>query len=163
MAEKKSPLERRIPPVALCLLAAGVMWLLARGTAAHRVAFPGGTALALVLAVAAILVGISGVRAFARARTTVNPLRPEEATSLVTRGIYARTRNPMYLALALALVAWGCWLASPLALLVVPAFVAYLTRYQILPEERALETAFGAAFREYSARVGRWWSFRLEP
>jgi protein-S-isoprenylcysteine O-methyltransferase Ste14 len=163
MAEKQSLLERRIPPVALCLLAAGAMWLLARSTAAYRVAIPGRVALALVIAGVAVLVGISGVRAFARARTTVNPLRPDEATSLVTRGIYARTRNPMYLALALALVGWACWLASPPALLVVPVFVAYLTRYQIQPEERALEAAFGEAFREYCARVGRWWSFRLEP
>jgi protein-S-isoprenylcysteine O-methyltransferase Ste14 len=157
MANKRSLLERRIPPVALSLLAAGSMWLLARSTAAYSVARPARAALALGLVVAAMLVGISGVRAFNRARTTVNPLGPAETTSLVTDGIYSRTRNPMYLALALALVAWGCWLASPPALLVVPAFVAYLTRYQILPEERALEAAFGQAFHEYRARVGRWW------
>ncbi|HSQ69701.1 MAG TPA: isoprenylcysteine carboxylmethyltransferase family protein [Steroidobacteraceae bacterium] len=157
MAERQSPIERRIPPVALCLLAAGAMWLLARITPAYRVAVPGRVALALVLAALAVLVGISGVRAFARARTTVNPLQPGEATSLVTQGIYSRTRNPMYLALALVLVGWACWLASPLALLVVAAFVAYLTRYQIRPEERALEATFGEAFREYCARVGRWW------
>ena len=163
MVEKHSLLERRIPPVALCLLAAGAMWLLARITPAYRVAVPGRVALALGLAVIAMLVGVSGVRAFARARTTVNPLQPGEATSLVTGGIYSRTRNPMYLALALALVGWACWLASPPALLVVPVFVAYLTRYQIQPEERALQAVFGEAFREYCARVGRWWSFRLEP
>ena len=157
MAEKKSPLERRIPPVALGLLAAGSMWLLARSTSAYSVAWPARAALALGLVVAAMLVGVSGVRAFNRARTTVNPLGPAEATCLVTDGIYSRTRNPMYLALALALVAWGCWLASLPALLVVPAFVAYLTRYQILPEERALEAAFGEAFHAYRARVGRWW------
>lgn len=157
MAEKRSPLERRIPPVALSLIAAGSMWLLSRITTACSVALPGRAALTLALAFAAILVGVSGVSAFRRARTTVNPLAPAEATSLVTEGIYSRTRNPMYLALALALAAWACWLASPVALLVLPAFVAYLTRYQIVPEERALEAAFGEPFRAYCRRVGRWW------
>jgi protein-S-isoprenylcysteine O-methyltransferase Ste14 len=111
---------------------------------------------AILLLLAAGAIGIAGVRAFGRARTTVDPLRPEKASSLVTAGIYRRTRNPMYVALAIALLAWAVWLAHPLTLLGVAAFVAWISRFQIAPEERALHALFGAEFDRYCSEVRRW-------
>jgi len=101
-------------------------------------------------------IGIAGVRAFQRARTTVDPLRPEKASALVTSGIYRRTRNPMYVALAIALLGWAIWLGHPLALLGVAAFVAWINRFQIAPEERALRALFGPEFERYCSEVRRW-------
>lgn len=121
-----------------------------------RFAFQGHVVLALVIGAAALAVDISGVVAFLRARTTVNPLRPDKASTLVTGGIFRRTRNPMYLGMAMLLVGWAVYLANPLTLLGIPAFVAYLNRFQIAPEERALEQRFGADYRGYRARVRRW-------
>lgn len=112
----------------------------------------------LVAATAAlgIAIDVAGLVAFRRARTTINPLSPHKASALVTGGIYRWTRNPMYLGMAALLLAWGLWLANAGALAVISAFVAYLNRFQIAPEERALEARFGADFAAYRARVRRW-------
>ncbi|HZM35695.1 MAG TPA: isoprenylcysteine carboxylmethyltransferase family protein [Burkholderiales bacterium] len=149
-------LEHRIPPPLVGLIVAAAMYGIHEVAAPMRFAFQGHVVLALVIGAAALAVDISGVVAFLRARTTVNPLRPDKASTLVTGGIFRRTRNPMYLGMAMLLVGWAVYLANPLTLLGIPAFVAYLNRFQIAPEERALEQRFGADYRGYRARVRRW-------
>lgn len=146
----------RVPPVALFLIAVLLMWAVAASLPSWRIALPGRTVVAVALLLAAGAIGIAGVRAFGRARTTVDPLRPERASALVTSGIYRRTRNPMYVALAVALLAWAAWLAHPLALLGVAGFVAWINRFQITPEERALHALFGTEFERYCSEVRRW-------
>ena len=89
-------------------------------------------------------------------RTTVNPLRPEKASSLVTSGIFRLTRNPMYLGLALIVAAAAAWYGNLLGGFVVPMFVLYINRFQIVPEERALAAKFGTAFDAYRSRTRRW-------
>jgi protein-S-isoprenylcysteine O-methyltransferase Ste14 len=98
----------------------------------------------------------SGLLAFRRAATTVDPLKPHRASSLVATGIYRFTRNPMYVGLALVLTSWDVYLGSPLASLGVMGFVAYINWLQIIPEEQALLELFGDEYREYQARVRRW-------
>lgn len=148
--------ELKIPPVAQFLVAAGIMWVLAWLLPGASFAFPGQLLAASVVLLVAGLVGMAGVRAFARAETTVNPLRPHSASRLVAHGIYRRSRNPMYLALLLALAAWGILLGNAVALLVLPVFVVAINRLQILPEERALAMVFGEEFRAYTRHVRRW-------
>ena len=149
-------LEHRIPPPVVGVLLAVGMWWLAR-------MFPGPSlplglriALATVLALGGLAFLIPATRAFLGARTTVNPLKPEAATTLVVAGAYRFTRNPMYVGFALLLLAWAAWLAAAIAVLGPVLFVAYLTRFQILPEERALRARFGDAFDAYCRRVRRW-------
>jgi protein-S-isoprenylcysteine O-methyltransferase Ste14 len=103
-----------------------------------------------------LVVRLAGMVAFRRAKTTVNPIKASAASSLVTRGVYEFTRNPMYLGLFLTLVAWAVFLASPLAVLWVAVYVAYINRFQITPEERVLSALFGGAYEAYKARVRRW-------
>lgn len=109
---------------------------------------------------AVVLIGIAldflGVLAFYRARTTVNPLKPSATSSIVQSGVYRYTRNPMYLGMLLVLTGYGLYLSHPLAFLLLPVFVAYLTRFQIIPEERILQEKFGQAFTAYASRVRRW-------
>ncbi len=62
----------------------------------------------------------------------------------------------MYVGFALSLLAWACYLVSPLALLGVLGFVLYMNRFQIGPEERALTILFGSEFQVYQAQVRRW-------
>jgi len=149
-------LELKIPPVAQFIVAAVLMLLIAVSAPSGAFSFPAQLFAASVLLLAAGLVGLAGVRAFLRAGTTVNPLRPEAASRLVAHGIYRRTRNPMYLALLLALVAWGVWLGNAAALVVIPAFVLIMNRFQIRAEERALEQLFGEDFIAYKRAVRRW-------
>jgi len=132
------------------------MWLLAALFPAAAFRFPAQRLTAAILLLLAGMVGIAGVRAFARARTTVNPLQPQAASRLVTSGIYRYSRNPMYLALLLALLGWSAWLGNAAALLLIPLFVLAMNRLQIRPEERALESLFGDAFRSYARKVRRW-------
>ena len=146
----------RVPPVVLFVIVALLMGAVAAWLPSWRIAFAGRTAVAVLLLLAAGAIGIAGVRAFGRARTTVDPLRPERASALVTSGIYRRTRNPMYVALAVALLAWAVWLAHPLVLLGVAAFVGWMNRFQIAPEERALSALFGTEFERYCSEVRRW-------
>ena len=75
---------------------------------------------------------------------------------MVRHGIYRFTRNPMYLGQLLQLVAWAFWLENLLAFAVLPAYIAYLTRFQIIPEERILSARFGASYAAYQQRVRRW-------
>ena len=113
-------------------------------------------AVALAFAVLGVAFSISGAVAFRRARTTKNPMKPQAASSLVVTGIYKLTRNPMYLGLALVLLGWAVFLWSPWALLGPVVFVAYISRFQISPEERVLGTLFGGEYSAYKARVRRW-------
>lgn len=109
----------------------------------------------MALAAVGAAFDVAGLVAFRRASTTINPLHPERASALVTGGVYRITRNPMYVGLAFALLAWAAYLGSPWALLGPVAFVGYITHFQIVPEERILRARF-AQFDAYAARVRRW-------
>ena len=109
-----------------------------------------------ILAVAGIAISALGIASFKRAGTTVNPMKPELASLLVSSGVYRLTRNPMYVGLLLVLLAWAMFLAAPLALSGPLAFVLYIGRFQIAPEEVALSKLFGAEYVEYKAKVRRW-------
>jgi protein-S-isoprenylcysteine O-methyltransferase Ste14 len=149
-------LELKIPPPAVGLLVAVAMWGIS--LAAPPVAMPAliRVVAAITIALAGVGTAISGVVALRQARTTVNPVKPETASSLVTSGAYRFTRNPMYVGLALVLLAWAVFVASALALLGPIVFVLYITRFQIAPEERVLSAMFGAAYSAYQAKVRRW-------
>ena len=107
----------------------------------------------LVLSLAMLL---PAVIQFYQHKTTVNPLRPEKANKLVVSGLYRYSRNPMYLGMALILLAWSLYLANPLNLLFFVGFIGYMNHFQIIPEERALETLFKEDFIAYKQRVRRW-------
>ena len=99
---------------------------------------------------------VAGLLAFKKAQTTVNPLAPNRSTAVVSTGVYRITRNPMYLGMALILLGLALYLASPWALLGPLVFAAFITRFQIQPEERALTARFGAAYTAYCTQVRRW-------
>jgi protein-S-isoprenylcysteine O-methyltransferase Ste14 len=149
-------LEHRIPPPIVGLVAAGAMWAVARVAPGLQFAFEWNLALAVVIAAIGLAIDVAGLLEFRRARTTINPLRPEAASALVRSGIFRWTRNPMYLGMAIALLGWAIYLAHPLSLLGIACFIAYLNRFQIAPEERVLERRFGAEFLAFRESVRRW-------
>jgi protein-S-isoprenylcysteine O-methyltransferase Ste14 len=149
-------LEGRIPPPVVGALVAASMW----GVSALGPQFGRGAAIqyaAVALLVAAGLTfDLLGILAFRGARTTINPLKPERASALVTHGVYRVTRNPMYVGMGLLLLAWAVYLGALLPMTGPIVFVAYITRFQIRPEERVLLGLFGETYRAYAARVRRW-------
>ncbi|MEO7401164.1 MAG: isoprenylcysteine carboxylmethyltransferase family protein [Polaromonas sp.] len=149
-------LELKIPPPLMAAVTAGAMY----GVAALLpvLALPPSLRMgaALVLAVAGASFDVTGLIAFRRAKTTVNPMAPQKSSAVVSTGVYRLTRNPMYLGLVFLLLAWAVYLSSAWALLGVPAFMACITRFQIKPEERVLAARFDLRYADYCARVRRW-------
>ena len=109
---------------------------------------------------AAIALGASGAQIgtayLLTSETTISPLQPDSATSLVHKGVFGRTRNPMYVGLFLVLLAWAVWLQAISNTIVLLAFVLWLTEMQIKPEEAALRKVFGQGYVDYCKRVRRW-------
>ena len=149
-------LELKIPPLVVVLVTAALMWLVAREVPELGFLVPARDFVAVSVAVAGFVTSALGVVSFRRAGTTTNPMKPESSSSLVTSGIYKLTRNPMYLGFLLVLLGWAIFLSNVLAFLFLPAFVLYMNRFQINPEERMLATLFGQEFAAYKASVRRW-------
>lgn len=149
-------LELKIPPPVVALLVAAATWCIAMVTWRLQMSVTFRDITALAIAIAGAGISVSGVLAFRNAHTTINPLKPEGATYLVTSGVYRLTRNPMYLGLNLVLFAWALFLAAPWAFVGPLVFVLYMTRFQIVPEEKVLADLFGPAFTDYQTKVRRW-------
>lgn len=149
-------LELKIPPPLVALIVALLMWLTASVTAPMEVQFVYRLCAALALALAGSAVRLAAQIAFWRASTTVNPIKPDHTSGIVSSGVYRFTRNPMYLGRALQLFGWASFLASPIAFLLVPLYLVYVNRFQVVPEERALLAQFGPAYEVYQGEVPRW-------
>ena len=149
-------LELKIPPLLVWFVMAGAM--LGVAYCAPRLSFTlaGSSVIALALVALGGALAFAGVVAFRSKRTTVNPLTPSASSSLVSGGVYRVSRNPMYLGFLLALAGWAVYLSNAGAVLLLPAFVVYMTQYQIRPEERILLAKFGSEFAQYMSRVRRW-------
>ena len=116
-------LELKIPPVLLVMLFALAMWLLAQWFPPLALPELWRLILAIGFAGAGVVVALSGVLAFRRANTTVDPRVPQQSSSLVIRGIYRYSRNPMYLGFLLLLTALACYLMNGVAFILLPLFV----------------------------------------
>jgi protein-S-isoprenylcysteine O-methyltransferase Ste14 len=148
-------LELKVPPLALVAVFGAVMWL-ASASSAFTLSLPWRSGFALILCTVGFAIVLAGVVAFRRVKTTVNPLTPEATTAMVTEGVYRFTRNPMYLGFLLVLAGWAMYLSNVLAFALLPLFVLYMNRFQIVPEERALSAKFPDAFTAYKCSVRRW-------
>ncbi len=149
-------LENLIPPPVLLLLVGLAMWAVGK-LPGHWNSAPlihyGTTAL---LAIVGFAFNAAGFRTIRKAGSTIDPTRPSAASTLVTHGPFQVTRNPMYVGFVVMLLAWAAYLQSMWALPGPLLLVMYLTRFQIIPEERALSAKFGADFDGYATRVRRW-------
>jgi protein-S-isoprenylcysteine O-methyltransferase Ste14 len=149
-------LELKVPPVPLTAIFAAAMFGLSRLTSSANFVVPRSNIASLGLALLGAGIALAGVVAFRASQTTVNPLTPGASSTIVSTGVYRFSRNPMYLGFLLALAAWAVYLSNALAVLLLPAFVAYMNQFQIKPEERALLAKFGPRFSQYLAGVRRW-------
>lgn len=149
-------MQSLIPPPVIAALVAALMWLTDAALPRARFELPLREWVVGALAVLGLALMLLAVWTFLRARTTVNPMHPERASSLVTTGVFAYSRNPIYLGDLLWLVAWGLWLGNAAALPLAVLFFVWITLVQIRAEEAALRARFGVAFEEYCRRVRRW-------
>jgi protein-S-isoprenylcysteine O-methyltransferase Ste14 len=149
-------LEHKIPPPIVVLIVAAGMWPLAGVAPTIRLDSLWRWIVAGGLAVGGLLIARSGVRDFARAKTTINPVNIDNASTLVTTGIFATTRNPMYLGMTMLLLGWAVFLSGVWTIFGPILFVLFITRFQIIPEEAVLAQKFGRGYQDYMQRVRRW-------
>ena len=145
-----------MPPPIAAVLVGLAMWWTARLLPAVHFAGPLRLMVAAAFAIFGLTVAILGVRAFRHAKTTVSPVNPEAASSVVTNGIYRRTRNPMYVGLTALLLGWAVWLSVPWVFLGPLILMLFLTRFQVIPEERVMSAKFGRDYDDYRKSVRRW-------
>ncbi len=149
-------LELRVPPVAVFLLVVLLMYWLKGLTPNFMITVPFVEFVVAILTLLSGFVGIAGLYEFRKLKTTVNPVKPEFATTVVSTGVFAYTRNPMYVALLLLIIALGLWWQHLSVILCGALFISYMNRYQIKPEEHVLERLFGEDYLKYKNRVRRW-------
>jgi len=113
--------------------------------------------LSILFLIIGFVIIFSATKEFKKSETTVNPMKPETSTSLVTSGIFKYTRNPMYLGLTSILLASCFYFSSLLGIIVyVPLFILYITIFQIIPEEETMKGLFNDEYLDYCSKVRRW-------
>jgi protein-S-isoprenylcysteine O-methyltransferase Ste14 len=107
-----------------------------------------------LLVVTGLALVYTGILTFRRFRTAVYPNRP--AKLVVDTGVYAYTRNPMYLGMTVFYVGVALLVQSLPALVLLPLVLLLLQTQVIRREERHLRERFPREYAEYCARVRRW-------
>jgi len=152
-----------LPPIWLAGFLALTYWISTFGFLTERPAFEafgiwisankldwGGE----LLVAAGLFAMVMAVIEMVKHRTTVIP--HQEADTLVQTGIFAFSRNPIYLGDTLVLCGAAIYWSAPLALFLVPIFVLILRQRFILPEEQRLSDKFGQDFDDYCEMTRRW-------
>ena len=146
----------KTPPAVQLFISALLMWIISIYDDNFRFIFKFNNELALFCLIIGGTIIVFGIAAFRKAETTVTPLHPDKASSLVTMGIYQYIRNPMYFGLLLILFSIGFYLQNLASMFVLPIYVWFISKYQIIPEEEALHKLFGQDYINYHDRVRRW-------
>ncbi|GAA5522840.1 isoprenylcysteine carboxylmethyltransferase family protein [Aliifodinibius salicampi] len=149
-------LKLKIPPAVVAIFFASLMWIMDNFFHFHGTDFRISWWVSVFCFAAGGMIGVVGLIQFYRKSTSINPHKPDSASSLVDSGIYRFSRNPMYLALLLILISYGIYLGNMLAILILPLFVLYMNYFQIIPEEKVLHKKFGEEFEKYRSKVHRW-------
>lgn len=147
-------LELKIPPLVIAFVFGVLIWIMPTPYKIDNTIFSYGAS--IILFSIGSIISILGVWEFKKQKTTVNPMNPQDCNSLVIKGIYKYTRNPMYLGFLFWLLSLGLFFRNPISIFIIIIFVAYMNTFQIVPEERVLQEKFGEEYLEYNKCVRRW-------
>jgi len=147
-------LNTKIPPPIVAILFAVMIFYFSDSFA--YVDLPFKKYISLFFVLLGFFITFSSARNFKKKETTVNPIKPEEASQLVTDGFFKITRNPMYLGMLLFLLGLSIYNGLIVGLVFLPLFVGYITFFQIIPEESAMIEIFGEDYKAYMKKVRRW-------
>ncbi len=112
-----------VPPVVVFPVHFCLVWLINKYLYFAHFTFIGQRAVTLIIA--GIAIALIAIYTMNKAKTTIDPVVPNRASSLVSTGIFRISRNPMYLALLLILIAWIVWKGSLMAIFLPVTFVWY--------------------------------------
>jgi len=147
-------LKKKIPPPIVALLFGLIMYF--SSDYIVKIEIPLKEYFSIIFLILGMLITFLSARNFRIKETTVNPLTPDKATSLVTDGMFKISRNPMYLGLTSVLIALSFYKGLIVGIIFVPLFMLYITIFQIIPEEEAMLKLFGDEYKIYSSKVRRW-------
>ena len=147
-------MNNKIPPPIVTLISGLTIYF-------SRNLFPNHNSLFLdVFSILFLICGIIIIRtaflSFKNYQTTINPLNLTKTSTLVNTGIFKYTRNPMYLGMALLLLSITLKFNLYGGLIVIVLFISFITKFQIIPEEKAMEKLFGQEFKNYKKTTRRW-------
>ena len=146
----------KYPPILQILVSLAIAWALQRSLPQFSVDVPFAEWIGVALGVIGVLITSVAVGIFAKNKTTINPVQPEQASRLVTDGLYRVTRNPMYLGLLLLVTGVVIWFENLAGIASIVLFIVTMTLFQIKPEEQVIEEKFGADYLAYKKQVRRW-------
>lgn len=146
----------KVPPAGQFVLTIFLCYGISKYLPELNFQFSGQRVLYLLLAGICLIVLAWALIEFQKVKTTVDPLHPDKASSLVTSGIFKFSRNPMYLGMLILLTAYVLKTGNPINLIPVMAFVWSMTEFQIKPEEEALKEIFGEDYQTYLSETRRW-------
>ena len=147
-------MKTKIPPPILALVMIGLIYLSSLFIVPTTFNYQGSLSiLVLILGFACLL---PSFKLFAKFKTTITPLKPSNSTALVTEGMYRYSRNPMYLGMLIILLAISFKFNLVGGIVISLFFYIFITKFQILPEEEAMNELFGDEFIKYSNRTRRW-------
>lgn len=149
-------LELKIPPVLVVFIAAIGIYFTRGIVPVNVLSIEHSKLIFYAIFAVGVIIGVTGAVTFKLAKTTVNPVEIDKASSLVSHGIFKYSRNPMYLAMVFVLIAIAIRTQNVFAPAFIAFFIAYMNRFQILPEERMLKKLFGQAYEAYLGSVRRW-------
>ena len=147
-------MNNKIPPPIVTLICALIIYFSSLFFSSYT--FPLFNALSILSLGSGLLLIFLAVNSFKKSQTTINPLQPDLASSLVTDGVFKYSRNPMYLGMLFILIFISLRFNLIGGSLVALGFVIYITKYQIVPEEIAMVKLFNDKFIAYKSRVRRW-------
>ena len=109
-----------------------------------------------LLLICGIIIIRSAFLLFKNNQTTINPLNLTKTSLIVNTGVFKYTRNPMYLGMVFILLSIALKFNLYGGLIVIFVFCSFITKFQIIPEEKAMEKLFGQEFKNYKKTTRRW-------
>lgn len=149
-------LELRVPPVLVVFILAVTMGLVTWLLPILEFSLPGKWWFAVGFCLLGGWIILLAAQRIIKARTTLDPRRPEKSRRLVIQGPYRYSRNPIYVGLLFVLFAFAIYLSNVIAFVLLPIYMLYMNRFQIQPEEGFMRQKFGDEYIVYVARVRRW-------
>ena len=146
--------KNKIPPTILTLLFLVFNYILSFNSL--KIEIPYKYFFTTLLLILGLYIIIRSSRLFAKAKTSLDPLRPFKSTSLITNDIYKYSRNPMYFGYLLILLSSSVYLGNVISIIIIPLFIFIIHFIQIKPEEETLKDLFGPTYDEYFSKVRRW-------
>ena len=146
--------KNKIPPTILTLLFLVFNYILSFNSL--KIEIPYKYFFTTLLLILGLYIIIRSSRLFAKAKTSLDPLRPFKSTSLITNDIYKYSRNPMYFGYLLILLSSSVYLGNVISIIIIPLFIFIINFIQIIPEEETLLDLFGPTYDEYLSKVRRW-------